>query len=755
MDIVVSAPTAPIVQTPFAGGTSDSTPFISWTGGSGQFELVVTNLGTGEEVINELSLTTTSFTPTNQLEPGFYRAIVTAVNLSGRESSVPYDFEVIRIAVNNPAQGSLVFDTTPEFTFTAIPDAEVYQIWVSELDPETGQGLGVPINQQNISAATALVPGTDLATFEPQNPLPEGFYRVWVRAFDAQGNAGDWSRGNAFTITRPIITGPAFQTGSTIDSTPTITWTDIDADNYQIWLTQISGTTADGTVLTGPQLIINEVVQGTSFTPAETELGNGQFRVWVRAIGNDGEAGLWSEQYNFTRDLTAGPQLISPIAGINQTDRTPVFVWEAQEGATHYEIWVNSSNGITRIIHDTNVPHIQGASEITFTDESVLLFNATYRWWVRAFNEDGAMTDWSTSETFFVPVPTITQPAPVAAGSPLTVITGTNLPTFSWTGVPEYVSYELWVNNLTTGQSQVIFEQGIEDTTFTPSLPIENGTFRFWVRGVDIDGNISQWSNPVTFEVDSTVGNAPILVSPQTLVANNTPTFEWIPVAANVSSYEILVKNLLVTGQPTVLNDVVIPVPVGLGNLEHTPATIFTSGTYRWWVRGLNDDGTPGPWAQPLDFQIASAEVPAPQTEDSLSVEQPMMLTSLQTEVTFTDEVKDITVHPAGVVATVIEAPAAPTADIPVAETAENAAEVDSVMEELATADWWRINVASENEDELQLQSDVVVVDERTANRSVTDDESDADKLRTAASALGLAFASTAARRTAAKRDDE
>lgn len=748
--VVVSAPMAPVIQTPFAGGTSDSTPVISWTGGSGQFELIVTSLSTGAEVINEPALTTTSYTPSTRLAPGLYRAVVTARNQSGFESSVPYDFEVIRIAVTNPTQGSLVFDTTPEFTFTAIPDAATYQIWVSELDPVDKSNLGIPINVSGIDAAAAIIPGTQQATFEASNKLPEGFYRVWARAFDAAGNAGDWSAGNAFTVTKPIVTGPAFQTMSTIDSTPTITWSDINANQYQVWLTQLNGTTANGTVLTAPQLVLNTVVTGTSLTPAA--IGNGDFRVWVRAVGDDGEAGLWSEPYTFTRDLTTGPILLSPIDDVNQTDRTPTFVWEAQEGATHYEIWVGS-----RLIHNTNVPHIQGQATISYTDPAVTLATGTYRWWVRAFNEDGAATDWSTPETFLVPIPVIVSPLNNAT------ISSTNLPTFSWTGVPEYVSYELWVNNVTTGQSRVVFQQGIVGTSFTPTLPLQNGTFRFWVRGTDSNGNVSQYSNPVTFTVNSTVGTAPTLVSPSNFANGNQPTFEWTPslFTSNVSNYEILVKRLLGTSQPTVLNQVlnaaivdqsVIPTPaltpvidLITGNHEYTPSTILQSGSYRWWIRGLNADGTPGPWSQPLDFFAATDG--SQNEDDGIVPEAPTMLASLDIANQWSDDLLNITVHPAAVVALMTE-PAAEPVLVEETAPATNASEVDSVMEELATADWWRLDAKSE-------RAEGVAVATTEAPDVEHARQSESGKEHATASVLGLAAAATVGRRRRASRRDE
>ena len=739
--IAVSAPNAPVITTPFAGGTSDSTPVISWTAGAGQFTLTVTNIGTGAVVINETGLTEMSYTPTTPLPPGFYRAIVIASNLSGDEPSLPYDFEVIRIAITNPREQGLQFDITPEFTFTAIPDADRYQIWVSELDPVTRKGIGVRINERFIDAASALIPGSDLATWEPGSPLAEGLYRVWVRAFDAADNAGDWSTGNTFTVTRPVVTGPAFQTKSTIDSTPTITWSDVEANQYQVWLTQTSGTAADGSALTSSQLILNTIVTGTELTL--TNIGQGNFRVWVRGIGDDGEAGLWSTQYNFTRNLNAGPILVSPILGLNETDRTPVFVWDGQEGATHYEIWVNySTTGVRQIISNLNVPHVQGAATISYTDPATVLAAGTYRWWVRAFNEDGAATGWSNSQTFFVPVPTIT--------APLGTVTGTNLPTFTWLGVPEYVSYELWVNNAVTGQSRVIYEQNLVGTSFTPVLPLENGTFKFWVRGRDVDGNLSQWSNPVTFDVNSTVGNAPILRSAGE-IPNQLPAelrFVWTPIAGLVN-YEILVKNLLTTGQPEVLNATVTPTPLPFsGDVEWITPRNLLQGTYRWWVRGLNADGNPGPYSQPLDFRLTSAE--SSQQQNSDPVEQPVLLASIDQDHHWSDDLHSITVHPAAVVA-VMTSPAveAPATDEHLNDAAQTLSEVDSVMEQMATEDWWTLEAVPETSEQT---GDIVIPELRVADPSL--DRSDSTDRRIAASAVGLALAAVTGRRRSRKRDE-
>lgn len=682
VDVVIDAPAPPTIISPTAAGTSDLTPTIAWDAGNGQFALTVTDEN-GAIVINETGLTEPSFTPTSNLAPGAYTAVVTATNASGSTDSAPYTFNVIRIALTDPLNFDREFDTTPSITFTAIPDAERYQVWVSQLDSEDrSQTIAIVINDSFIDAASAEIAGTGLAVYEPTTQLGEGYYRVWVRAIEANGNFGDWSTGSQFTVERPVITGPASINGLTVDSTPVIEWTDVGANQYQLWVTQLNGTDSIGNTLTSPIVVYNTTVTGTSFQ-VPIALGNGDFRVWVRPLKDDGEAGLWSAQYNFTKNIGLGPALISPIGGAVTTDRTPVFEWQALEGATHYELWVNNATqSIARVIHDTNVPHVEGAATITYTDPSIVLRNSVYHWWVRAFNEDGESGGWSSRESFFIPSPVLTSPLGVVA---------TTTPTFTWTGVEEYVRYELWVNNLTTGVSRVIYEPNLpgDVLSFTSDLPLENGSFRAWIRAFDVVGNASQWSNPINFTIDANVGNAPRATN-TFAGADNSPTFVWEGVSTAVS-YEILVKNLLATGQPEVLNEIVTGTPFGANELAYETTTNLASGTFRWWIRGLNTDGSPGPWSQPLDFIVTSADSPQDFTGDA---DNTVMLTGLASE-QWADRLNSITVHPAAVVAAMNPEV---QQTVKVVETSEQTAaaapvDIDNIMEELSEADWWAMDL--------------------------------------------------------------
>ncbi len=436
---------------------------------------------------------------------------------------------------------------------------------------------------------------------------------------------------------------------------------------------------------------------------------------------------------------------ISPINKVTVTDRTPEFVWQALDGATHYELWVNNLNtGQARIIHNPNVPHVQGAATITYTDPTVVLRNASYRWWVRAFNEDGQAGAWTPFAQFFVPTPVMT--------APVGIVSTTNLPTFTWTTVPEYVRFELWVNNTDTGASRVIYEPNLTTNTFTPNLPLENGNFRAWVRAFDAENNPSQWSNPIDSEVNATIAAAPRLVSPQGFTVDNTPTFEW-EALTNVSQYEILVKNMLQTGQPTVLNLTVNPVLLFNGNLGYTTNVNLPAGTYRWWIRGLNADGNPGPWAQPLDFRVVSSDVPVP--GEFADVPEPeVLLASIQPDELYSDDLRSITVHPAAVVATMTGTDLESQAVIKTLPEDNGAIEeVDAVMEELATAHWWMVDDDAEvSEDLLEAIAEQLVEEDSTV--VTAEIQQPANQVQGAA-LLGVAMASTGRRNRRGRKQSE
>lgn len=117
----------------------------------------------------------------------------------------------------------------------------------------------------------------------------------------------------------------------------------------------------------------------TTYTPT-TPIPNGTYDAWVRPLAPDGEGGLWSFTRRFVMDYRVGPVTYAP-AGVT-TDTTPTFRWQAAEGASGYNLWVdNLSTGVQKTIFVT-VPHKANSAEISYTPTVPALTAGNYRWWV-------------------------------------------------------------------------------------------------------------------------------------------------------------------------------------------------------------------------------------------------------------------------------------------------------------------------------------------------------------------------------------
>jgi hypothetical protein len=440
-----------------------------------------------------------------------------------------------------------------------------------------------------------------------------------------------------------------------MNANPTFEWTDVGAARYEFWVNQVGG----------PIKFIYEPALTTNSYRPFTALPNGQYDVWVRPLAADGEAGLWSPRFRFQMDYRIGPLTVAPI-GIT-TDSTPTFRWQAIDGAARYDLWVdNVTTGAKQVIR-LFVNHVPGAKEITYTPTQALTA-ADYRWWVQAVGPDGRRTAWSLPTNFNVPVPTIVAPRGLI---------NTNLPNFVWRGVTQYVRYDLWVDNLTTGQKQVIRIQDLVGTSYQTVLPLENGTFRAWLRAFDKDNNASQWSGNADFTINVGVGDAPTLLGPSG-ASGTRPTFRWTA-GTRAVTYEILVKDMSQPSQPIVLNQ------RGIQGTTFQPAANLVAGkTYRWWVRGLDAGGNGLPWSQPLDFRVVSSDVPVEPASDLPLVAtfdiSSVITTSLTTP--FDDGFRSVSAHTTGVVLQLDPAIAAADAAGSESAAAEPVAAIDELMAE-------------------------------------------------------------------------
>ncbi|MEP3482382.1 MAG: proprotein convertase P-domain-containing protein [Fuerstiella sp.] len=305
------------------------------------------------------------------------------------------------------------------------------------------------------------------------------------------------------------------------------------------------------------------------------------------------------------------PILSGPAFDI--VDPTPALTWESLAGATRYDLWVNDvSRGIVQLFRLEDLPAINpdgnGFESFVPTQE---LGVGIYRFWVRAYDSLERPAAWSTARTFRIrTAPVITSPSNTG-----TAASGA-FPDINWTSVVDTDRYDLWINNETTGESEVVREVDLQTTNFaTATAGLSGGTYRAWVRAIAPDGVTGFWSESVRFTVLST----PQVLAPTGSTFDRTPEIRWDSVEG-ASFYDVWVSRQY-TGQPAVvvLRDQFVE------GTSTSPTMDLEDGIHVVWVRAIAADGSATPWSQPQRFEIAGAPRITTPFDNTTSTEPPVV----------------------------------------------------------------------------------------------------------------------------------
>ena len=330
------------------GPTFDTTPTFEWTTitGATTYELYLSTTG---GVVTQSGLTGSSWTPAAPLPNGILRWWVRGYSggtvpgaWSGRVDS---DIGGRPVMQTPTGTGS---DASPNFTWTAVDGATLYDLYVSRTDVP-----GLAFREDSLTTNS----------FDAQ-VLPDGDYRVWVRAFDG-ASFGPWSRPIDFTIdadTTGILATPTSPLVATFDTTPTFEWTnEAGAATWDFFLTN------------GSTVIEQTGLASATFTVGSA-LATGDWTWWVRAKNGSGDGGTWSDP----TALHVGGRtvILAPVGATG--DNTPTFQWAAVQGAGRYVLHVETAGGAIVIRED----NLTGTSY----DAPSALATGGYRFWVKAIN---------------------------------------------------------------------------------------------------------------------------------------------------------------------------------------------------------------------------------------------------------------------------------------------------------------------------------------------------------------------------------
>ncbi len=180
------------------GSLFSSFPQLTWLpiNGATRYELLLRNRRTWATVASELSLSTTSWTPTTALPAGEYRWSVRArigTTLVGSWSA-SMDFNNGGRPVVLTPSGTTT-NRTPTITWSAVTGADSYQVMIVRADT---------------SSSVLYVQNLKSTSFTPTSELAPRQYRVWVRAVSTTGVVSEW--GNLVNITITSVDAPKLDT---------------------------------------------------------------------------------------------------------------------------------------------------------------------------------------------------------------------------------------------------------------------------------------------------------------------------------------------------------------------------------------------------------------------------------------------------------------------------------------------------------------------------------------------------------------
>jgi hypothetical protein len=351
--LVLVAPAASAPATPVPVGPPDGIevtflPTVAWNPVSGADHYIV-EFGADPSfnpALFTISTKNTRAVPDKTVPNGTYYWRVQAFDSGGMGSpwSPPMAVEknwAGNTSLTQPADGATIsYPADPlVLRWTAVQGAAKYRVSIAA-DPALASivGDGNPFEVQAINLAPNLL-------------LPANTYYWAVTPLDAQGNPGERSPVRSFTWEWPSTTTPDVNdlVPATEHYDPQFTWDAIPgAAHYDVEVNSSSD------FATGSKVCCTDQTIATTLTPLEVFANNTYY--WrVRAIDQDGNAGVWNEGPSFVKTFDNYPDLselsiknlhmrdaadpgtdLDAAAGYQTDD--PILTWDPVPGAASYEV---------------------------------------------------------------------------------------------------------------------------------------------------------------------------------------------------------------------------------------------------------------------------------------------------------------------------------------------------------------------------------------------------------------------------------
>ena len=369
-----------IVLVSGAGDQSTSTPVIEWQAPNPRYPALrhyEVLLHSENDTYRATRLSGTSHTVERPLRNETYDIYVRAYFVDGTKTEWRYAMGSMTVASAEPVvptitgPGRASAETSPEFRWSDDPNAERFELWVS-----TQNDVTPIIHQENLVSPEFTAPGD----------LTPGNYRMWVRTHYPDGRRSKWTATYRFEILSDVIsvTGGV---GEQPFGPLTISWESRpNVVRYELYINPVGRRSTVSYRRT--DLTTSTHLLATNLPAGDT------YEVWVRAHFEGGSKTRWG---GHGAELTIRSSIVEATPTISTTGG--VLVWNSEEGADLYELWVDEmdpDNPNRRI----TIRAYWNRLTTTSIDLNEHLSPGNYRGWLRILDAAGNKSSWSSAVNF-------------------------------------------------------------------------------------------------------------------------------------------------------------------------------------------------------------------------------------------------------------------------------------------------------------------------------------------------------------------
>ncbi len=272
-------------------------------------------------------------------------------------------------------------------------------------------------------------------------------------------------------------------------------------------------------------------------------------------------------------EIAAEANIIVP-QGVSRNPR-PVFTWPTVQNAASYSLWVERIGG-------TNNPLINQTVTVNHFEATADLGFGQFRTWVRATLNDGTRTAWRL-QTFEINGKVNFQP--------IALQQTTYRPELQWEPFPGADHYDLWIDNVSTGQTQVVRNQNLSTASWTSPTDLPFGRYQVYIRAVDQTGVATHWTRGPAFNI----AVAPTPTAPLNSTFERQPQFTWTAVPG-AQGYEVFVRNTQTQATTYAIHNI--------SQTSWTPPAPLPVAPYQWWVSAIGVTNLRGVWSEGIRFSV-------------------------------------------------------------------------------------------------------------------------------------------------------